>query len=87
MCAILGAYTNGLFRLNMTVLQSPDEGVTWTPYRNIDRGAVAYSALQILPPAAGSTDKGILGLLYERSDNVSIVFAPDQIMFVPLALP
>lgn len=78
----------------MTVLMSPDEGATWTPFRTIDQGAVSYSALQMIPPAPSSSSgkgsgsgKAVLGLLYERSNNISIVFAPDQIMFVPLELP
>lgn len=111
----------------MTVLRSLDEGATWEVFRSIDRGAVAYSALQIIPPPSTSaysispksasskagkasyqdqpqplyelTDRrsqenelrshlspSILGLLYERSDNMSIVFAPDQILFVPILL-
>ena len=104
----VGAYSNGLIRRNMTVLQSVDEGITWIPYRTIDQGAVAYSALQIIPslstttttadaePAfangsgsgavGGTVGSTVLGLLYERSDNISIVFAPDQILFVPISL-
>jgi hypothetical protein len=71
----------------MTVLQSPDEGATWTPYRLVDAGAVSYSALQVIPAAPGSGGKPVLGLLNERSDEFNIVFAPDQIVFVPVQLP
>ena len=83
----------------MTVLRSLDEGSTWTPLRTIDRGAVSYSALQIVPAAPGAasvvgsgsgsssiTRQNVLGLLYERSDNISIVFEPDQILYVPIYL-
>lgn len=86
----LGAYSHGLIRRNMTVLRSLDEGATWETYRSIDRGAVSYSALQLIPAAASTTttvpSPALLGLLYERSDNMSIVFAPDQILFVPILL-
>ena len=81
----------------MTILRSLDEGISWQPFHSVDRGAVSYSALQLIPFTSSSSasssstssigmSESILGLLYERSDNISIVFVPDQILFVPIPL-
>ena len=61
-------------RLNMTVFQSADQGASWQEYASVDSGSVAYSSLQVLP-------NGGLGLLYERSDNASLVFEPQEIRY------
>lgn len=64
-----------VIRRNMTVFVSSNEGSSWEVLANADRGAVSYSALQYLPGSKG------LGLLYERSDEMKIVFEPDEIVF------
>jgi sialidase-1 len=83
-----GPNNNGLFRRNMTVMKSFD-GLTWETHRIVDRGAVSYSSLQIIPPllsvTSGETDE--IGLLYERSNVMQIVFEPDEILFVRYPLP
>jgi sialidase-1 len=91
-----GPNTNGLFRRNMTLMSSIDDGLSWTTHRLVDSGAVSYSALQIIPslpsrapisgPAAAVAE---IGLLYERSNELQVVFEPDEILFVryPLPLP
>ena len=71
---------DGLIRRNMTVFKSIDEGLSWFEYSNVDRGAVSYSAMQMIP----STKPGMpssVGLLYERSDTMQLVFEPDEILF------
>lgn len=70
---------HSVVRMNLTVFKSVDDGQSWTVFKNIDRGAVAYSSLQVRPPGH------IIELLYERSDSISIVFEPDEILYVPLS--
>lgn len=73
---------DGLIRRNLTVFRSTDEGSSWTEYANVDRGAVAYSALQMIPSSANCSDSTpSLALLYERSDVMQLVFEPDEILF------
>ena len=69
----------------MTIFKSMDDGLTWSVLNNVDRGAVSYSALQILP---NLNQGNSLVLLYERSNNIQIVFEPDEIVFyrIPLHL-
>lgn len=82
-----GPNTDKLFRRNMAIMKSIDDGVSWEVHKNVDRGEVSYSALQILPSTVeGNEENPLLGLLYERSDTMSIVFEPDQIVFVKYAL-
>mmetsp|Transcript_8571 Transcript_8571/g.12794 ORF Transcript_8571/g.12794 Transcript_8571/m.12794 type:complete len:374 (+) Transcript_8571:32-1153(+) len=81
-----GPYTDGLFRRNMSILTSRDEGLNWYPVTTVDRGAVSYSALQVIP-ANEISDSDIIGLLYERSDSLEIVFEPDEIRFWKYPVP
>lgn len=71
-----------VIRRNMTVFRSLDEGSTWEVHSNVDRGAVSYSAMAVLPAASdGDSDgDGDLFLLYERSEVMQIVFEPDEIV-------
>lgn len=69
----------GLMRRNMTVFRSIDEGASWSEYRNVDKGAVSYSAMQIIPSVASGETSG-LALLYERSNTMQLVFEPDEIL-------
>lgn len=73
-------FTHTLTRVNMTILQSTDDGATWSVHTSVDAGSVSYSALSIVPAAMGASHSG-LELLYERSDNITIVFDPDQIVY------
>jgi sialidase-1 len=82
-----GPNTNGLFRRNMTIMTSRDDGASWAAAKGglVDAGAVSYSSLQVLPSLAlaGRHD---LGLLYERSNTLSLGFEPDEICFWRLPL-
>jgi sialidase-1 len=91
-----GPNNNGLYRRNMTLMKSFDNGITWDTHRVVDRGAVSYSALQIIPALPlSSHDPEVsenssppeVGLLYERSNVLQIVFEPDEILFVRYPLP
>ena len=83
-----GPNNNGLFRRNMTIMKSFDDGMTWSTHRIVDRGEVSYSALQIIPSLTSNFGlKYEIGLLYERSDEFFLVFDPDQILFVRYPLP
>lgn len=68
-------YTDSPVRTNLTVFKSYDEGLNWDIYQSIDRGSVAYSSLNVI------SNNGGLEILYERSDNVSLIFTPDQIIY------
>lgn len=82
-----GPNTNGLFRRNMTVMKSLDNGASWHDVALVDAGAVSYSSLQVVPALQPERQGGFdLALLYERSDTLSIVFEPDQICFWRLPL-
>ena len=72
-----GVNGGGLFRRNMTVFYSSNEGLSWNVLESIDGGAVSYSALQLLPNRQ-------IGLLYERSNTMQLVFEPDEIVFYKL---
>lgn len=76
---------NLMIRRNMTIFKSIDDGQSWQVFKNIDRGAVSYSALQILPPLNNNDTRKLL-LLYERSDSMEIVFDPDQIVLYSIPL-
>lgn len=90
-----GPNNNGLFRRNMTIMRSFDEGLSWSTHRMVDPGAVSYSALQIIPSlpsssnglSSSSSPAAEIGLLYERSNEMQIVFEPDEILFVRYPLP
>jgi sialidase-1 len=62
-----------LIRRNMTVFTSHDEGASWSVLKQIDAGAVSYSALVV--------HSGDLTILYERSNEFNVVFEPDEIVF------
>ena len=64
-------------RYNLTLFVSSDEGVSWRPLLQINKGAAAYSALTILP-------SGALAILYERAAQIDLVFLPDHISFLVL---
>ena len=70
-----------IIRRNMTIFQSLNDGQSWGVFRSVDRGAVAYSSMQVLP-AGATVGKGVrkLMLLYERSDSMEVVFEPDEIV-------
>ncbi|MEZ4700706.1 MAG: sialidase family protein [Rhodothermales bacterium] len=55
-------------RDSMTVRASLDDGATWRTCRLVDAGMAAYSSLV-------AVDSATVGLLYERDDYASIVFA------------
>lgn len=74
-----------VIRRNMTIFKSIDDGNTWQVFNNVDRGAVSYSSLQILPPLHEKDSRKLL-LLYERSDSMEIVFDPDQIVLYKIPL-
>ena len=62
-------------RFNLTLQQSTDLGQTWAPISVVDKGPSGYSALAFLP-------EGALGLLYERSPDMRVVFVPTAISFL-----
>ena len=68
--------SKSLTRLNMTIFESIDEGLTWKSLYTVDEGAVAYSSLQLLPNNLG------IELLYERSDEINLVFEPLEIVYI-----
>jgi sialidase-1 len=77
-----------LFRRNMTIMRSYDEGASWSPMVCVDRGEVSYSSMVILPllsPRRGTAAD--IGLLYERSDSLQVVFEPDEVLFLRYAIP
>ena len=82
-----GPNTNGLFRRNMTIMTSRNDGASWYDVAQVDVGAVSYSSLQVVP-ALDSKREGQfdLALLYERSDEMNIVFEPDEIRLWRLPL-
>ncbi len=95
-----GPNNNGLFRRNMTIMKSFDDGMSWTTHRIVDRGEVSYSAMQIIPTVKSTAKdseeeeevsvqamKFDIGLLYERSNTFAIVFDPDEILFVRYPIP
>jgi sialidase-1 len=70
-----------VIRRNMTIFKSIDDGQSWDVFREVDRGAVAYSSLQMFPTAAlaGGVKRKLL-ILYERSNSMEVVFEPDEIV-------
>jgi sialidase-1 len=73
-------YTKTVTRVNMTIFASHDDGAHWNPFLTVDEGSVAYSALSIDYAA------NVLELLYERSDNLTVVFEPQEIRYVRIQL-
>ena len=70
---------DAILRRNMTIFQSMDEGNSWQYYISVDIGAVSYSALQVIPPYTNNPNSQLV-ILYERSNTMSIVFEPDEIV-------
>ena len=76
-------YSYSVVRLNMTIYESSDEGLSWQHFQTVDQGSVAYSSMQIIPAdktKSQSQDNG-LEILYERSNQPSLVFEPDEIVY------
>jgi hypothetical protein len=63
----------------MAIMTSTDKGHTWSFHKLIDQGSSAYSSLAW----HGST----LGILYERSKDLRIIFEPDYISFAAIEDP
>lgn len=62
-------------RFNLTLHTSKDAGRTWAPQFVIDAGpSSAYSALVVLANSS-------VGVLYERSQTLQVIFVPDHISF------
>ena len=89
-----GPHNDKLLRRNMTIMKSSDNGKSWRVHVVVDTGEVSYSAMQIVPqlphrlsPTPSSENVNEIGILYERSETYSVVFEPDEIVFVryPLA--
>lgn len=80
-------YSHTIIRINMTMYESYDDGLSWQYVTTIDSGASAYSSLQLLPSSMISdVDSNTMGLtnvmvLYERSNQPSLAFEPDEIVF------
>ena len=75
-----GPNTNKIFRRNMAIMTSRDDGASWTEVVVVDAGSVSYSSLQVVPALAPErAGKFDLALLYERSNTLSVVFEPDEI--------
>jgi Neuraminidase (sialidase) len=68
-----------LYREKMAIMTSTDKGHTWSFHKLIDQGSSAYSSLAW----HGST----LGILYERSKDLRIIFEPDYISFAAIEDP
>ena len=60
-------YVINLLRVNMTIWKSED-GLNYKSWKVVDPGAVSYSAMCF------STDFKKLGILWENSDTVRLVF-------------
>ncbi|GMI18940.1 hypothetical protein TeGR_g10715, partial [Tetraparma gracilis] len=72
-----------IYRENMTIFESLDEGATWELNTIVDLGSAAYSALV-------EVGEGDVGILYERSgcsakmwgdDKCPVVFLPEHISY------
>ena len=63
-------------RYNVSIYTSLDNGTTWNPRAVIHPGSSAYSSLAILG------DGHSVGLLYEWSDKLKLIFDPDYFSFV-----
>lgn len=74
-----GPISPGLYREKMSIMQSTDKGHTWSFHKLIDNGSSAYSSLAW----HGST----LGVLYERSQDLKLIFEPDYISFSAIEDP
>lgn len=72
--------TRSPVRTNLSLFSSQDSGASWRLRRVVDEGAAAYSALQVLP------GQGRLALLYERAEQRSLVFEPDEIVFLEIQM-
>eukprot|EP01012_Entosiphon_sulcatum_P053077 TRINITY_DN7299_c0_g1_i1.p1 TRINITY_DN7299_c0_g1~~TRINITY_DN7299_c0_g1_i1.p1 ORF type:complete len:354 (+),score=45.10 TRINITY_DN7299_c0_g1_i1:105-1166(+) len=73
-----GPAERSILRFNMTLFMSSDF-LVWQRLAVIDAGPSAYSALVTLA-------NGSLALLYERSTNQSLIFVPQHISFVVIAM-
>jgi sialidase-1 len=84
-----GSFSNKLIRQNMTVLRSFDEGLTWSVIVVVDPGATSYSAMQVLESVHLNSTAVIsrtLGVLYERSNSMNVIFNPDEIVLYTLKI-
>lgn len=63
-------------RYNMSIFTSEDNGTSWSPRVVIHAGSSAYSSLAILG------DGHSVGLLYEWSKQLKLIFDPDYFSFV-----
>ncbi len=73
-------FTRSVVRTNMTIFKSHDNGITWDYFVNVDTGSVAYSSLQV------NAQTSELELLYERSEQASLVFEPDEIVYWKISI-
>jgi len=72
--------TRSPVRTNLSLFSSQDSGASWRLRRVVDEGAAAYSALQVLP------GQGRVALLYQRAEQWSLVFEPDEIVFLKIEI-
>jgi sialidase-1 len=68
-------YSTSVIRMNMTIFASKDNGLTWNHHVTVDRGAVSYSSMQMIP------ETNEVEILYERSNVTQLVFDPDEIVY------
>mgnify|MGYP000229642951 FL=1 len=74
--------TQAIYRTNLTLWASPDaDGKEWTAVKNVDPSNAGYSSLQFLHP-----DQSEIGILWEQSDNATVVMIPDRIVFASYQL-
>eukprot|EP00056_Hartaetosiga_gracilis_P008024 m.115129 g.115129 ORF g.115129 m.115129 type:complete len:377 (+) comp12835_c0_seq2:2432-3562(+) len=69
--------TTETLRYNLCLHESYDAGRSWSNTKIVDTGPSGYSSLSFL-------ENGDLGLLYERSPDLRVVFVPTAISFVIL---
>ena len=65
-----------VFRYNMSIFTSVDNGTTWSARAVVHPGSSAYSSLAVLG------DGHSIGLLYEWSNQMKLIFDPDYFSFV-----
>lgn len=72
-----------VLRYNMTLSVSMNEGDSWIQLDEIDELPSSYSALVGMPKFEIDKGKNIdrIGILYERSDELRVIFVPDHITF------
>jgi len=63
-----------LYRQNMTLWKSTNQGNSWSVARVIDSGPSGYSSLAMI-------NDRFLGILYERASENRVVFVPEHISF------